>query len=210
MRGAAALALAAVIGAAPATAAAREHLPSTTGSELAGPPPGASAWVWPVAPRLVRPYLAPATPYAAGHRGIDLRAAPGDEVRAVADGTVHFAGVVVDRPVVSLRHAGGVLSSFEAVASSFARGDPVSAGDVIGTIAPGGHCAGTCLHVGARVDGGYVSPMLFLGGIPRAVLLPTRRGRAAPAALAAPGRAGRGQAGGGQARRGQARGCAVR
>ena len=28
-----------------------------------------------------------------------------------------------------------------------------------------------CLHLGVRVDGAYVSPLLFLGGQPRAVLL---------------------------------------
>jgi hypothetical protein len=28
------------------------------------------------------------------------------------------------------------------------------------------------VHFGVRIDGEYVSPFLFLGGIPRAVLLP--------------------------------------
>ncbi|PJJ71783.1 peptidase M23-like protein [Diaminobutyricimonas aerilata] len=164
-------------GSATAVATGGAGAPGTTDpADDVGPPPGATAWRWPVAPRLVRPYLAPPTPYAAGHRGIDLAASPGDEVRAVADGVVHFAGVVVDRPVVSVRHAGDVLSSVEAVESPLARGDPVAAGDVIGIVASGGHCDGGCVHLGARVGGEYVSPMLFLGGIPRAVLLPTRRG----------------------------------
>ncbi|WP_284233865.1 M23 family metallopeptidase [Arenivirga flava] len=137
----------------------------------------ASRWSWPIGPprTVVRDFEAPPTPYEAGHRGIDLRAAAGTEVLAPEDGVVHFAGVVVDRPVLSIRHADGLLSSFEPVATALAAGDAVRAGEVIGTVADDGHCAGGCLHVGARLDGTeYVSPLLFLGGVPRAVLLPTR------------------------------------
>jgi len=125
-------------------------------------------------PRVVaRPYLAPATPYGPGHRGVDL-AASSAVVTAPADGIVHFSGVVVDRPVLSIEHAGGFLSSYEPVTSPLAKGDPVARGDPIGTLEPG-HCAAPCLHFGVRLDGEYVSPLVLLGGVPRAVLLPTRR-----------------------------------
>lgn len=132
-------------------------------------------WAWPIAAPhpIARAYLAPAAPYAAGHRGIDIRTAVGAEVRAPADGVVHFAGIVVDRPVLSIDHGGGVLSSYEPVETTLHAGDAVRRGQVIGTLATGGHCArGGCLHFGVRVDGSYVSPLLFLGGQPRAVLLP--------------------------------------
>jgi murein DD-endopeptidase MepM/ murein hydrolase activator NlpD len=131
-------------------------------------------WRWPViGPHpLARPYLAPPTPYAAGHRGIDIRAAAGSEVLAPDDGVVHFAGVVVDRPVLSIAHGGGVLSSFEPVTSALSAGDPVVRGEVVGTLLAG-HCAAACLHLGARVDGAYVNPLLFLGGVPWSVLLPS-------------------------------------
>ena len=130
-------------------------------------------WAWPVPPphSLARPFIAPATPYAAGHRGIDIRASAGVEVRAPADGVVHFAGFVVDRPVISIRHAGGVLSSFEPVEPLVATGDRVERGDVVGILLPG-HCASPCLHLGARIDGEYVNPLLFLVGLERAVLYP--------------------------------------
>ncbi|MFT4028675.1 MAG: M23 family metallopeptidase [Protaetiibacter sp.] len=134
----------------------------------------AALWAWPIAAPhpIARPYLAPATPYSAGHRGIDIRAAEGAEVLAPADGVVHFAGVVVDRPVLSIDHGGGVLSSFEPVVTTLVEGDVVHRGQVIGTLIAG-HCAtGACLHFGVRIDGRYVSPLLFLGGQPRAVLLP--------------------------------------
>jgi murein DD-endopeptidase MepM/ murein hydrolase activator NlpD len=133
----------------------------------------AALWSWPVAAPhpIARPFVAPETPYAAGHRGLDVRAPAGSEVRAPADGVVHFAGFVVDRPVISIRHAGGVLSSFEPVEPLVATGDRVRRGDVIGMLLPG-HCATPCLHLGARVDGGYVNPLLFLGGLDHAVLYP--------------------------------------
>lgn len=134
-------------------------------------------WFWPLpAPhQVVRPYLAPATPYAAGHRGVDLAAADGDEVRAPDDGVVHFAGVIADRPVLSIEHTSGVLTSFEPLESSLVEGDAVRRGQVIGVVRPG-HCREPCLHFGARIAGEYVSPLIFLSGQPRAVLLPTRGG----------------------------------
>ncbi|QNO38249.1 M23 family metallopeptidase [Protaetiibacter sp. SSC-01] len=134
----------------------------------------AALWAWPLAAPhpIARPYLAPATPYASGHRGIDIRSGAGAEVRAPADGVVHFAGVVVDRPVLSIDHGGGVLSSYEPIETALQKGDPVRRGEVVGTLLAG-HCSsGACLHFGVRIHGEYVSPLLFLGGQPRAVLLP--------------------------------------
>jgi murein DD-endopeptidase MepM/ murein hydrolase activator NlpD len=159
----AALALALALGGAAAPAAAW--------ARVTAPP----SWTWPVAPPhpIARPYLAPPTPYGAGHRGVDIRAPAGAPVLAPADGVVHFVGVVVDRPVLSIAHAGGVLSSFEPVTSPLHAGDVVQRGEVVGVLLPG-HCAEPCLHLGARVDGEYVNPLVFLGGVPHAVLYPTR------------------------------------
>jgi murein DD-endopeptidase MepM/ murein hydrolase activator NlpD len=141
-------------------------------------PASASRWSWPL-PRphpIVRGYLAPPTPYGAGHRGIDIGATAASPVLSPADGVVHFAGFVVDRPVISIEHAGGLLSSFEPVTTSLHAGEVVHRGEVIGTLLAG-HCAGPpCLHLGARVDGEYVNPLVFLGGVPHAVLYPTRDG----------------------------------
>ena len=136
---------------------------------LAGPP-----WHWPVDPphAIVRPFVAPATPYSAGHRGVDLAAADGT-VYAPADGVVRFVGVVVDRPVLSIEHPGGLVTSYEPVTSTLAAGQPVARGDVVGSVV-GGHCASACLHFGVRLDGRYVSPLGYLGGLRPSVLLPTR------------------------------------
>lgn len=134
----------------------------------------AAAWLWPVGgPHdVVRPYIAPSSPYGPGHRGVDLASADG-VLLAPADGVVRFAGFVVDRPVLTIDHGGGVLSSYEPVATALVRGDAVARGQPIGTVLPG-HCSILCVHLGVRIDGEYVSPLRFLGGIPRAVLLPTQ------------------------------------
>jgi murein DD-endopeptidase MepM/ murein hydrolase activator NlpD len=133
----------------------------------------AAGWVWPVDGQrhVVRPFLAPPTPYGLGHRGVDLAASgAGVEVRAVTSGVVHFAGVVVDRPVVTVRQ-GQVLATVEPVEPLVAAGDLVQSGDVIGVLLPG-HCGRPCVHLGVRVTGEYVSPLLWLGGVQRAVLVP--------------------------------------
>lgn len=133
----------------------------------------AEAWVWPVnGPRVVlRPFVAPSTAYGPGHRGVDLIARDhGESVVAVMSGVVHFAGVVVDRPVITIRQ-GQVLATVEPVDPLVITGDVVRAGDTIGVLLPG-HCARACVHLGVRVAGEYVSPLLWLGGLHRAVLLP--------------------------------------
>ncbi|MFT2692697.1 murein hydrolase activator EnvC family protein [Clavibacter zhangzhiyongii] len=135
----------------------------------------APRWSWPVDPPHVvtRPFEAPTTAYGPGHRGIDVAADPGAEVRAVADGTVSFAGVVVDRPVVSVQHAGGLVSSVEPVVPSVAAGDVVRAGQVIGTVAgEPRHEPSGGVHLGARLHGEYVDPAPLLAALRHAVLLP--------------------------------------
>jgi murein DD-endopeptidase MepM/ murein hydrolase activator NlpD len=134
----------------------------------------AQQWHWPADPprAIVRPFIAPATPYAAGHRGIDISTST-SVVYAPADGIVHFAGTVVDRPVLSIEHPGGLISSFEPVATLLVPGTVVHRGEVIGEL-QAGHCSTMCLHFGVRLNGQYVSPLKYLGGIPRSVLLPTR------------------------------------
>jgi murein DD-endopeptidase MepM/ murein hydrolase activator NlpD len=151
-------------------------------TETRNPPTGADGsavahrekWSWPVpAPiRVVSPFRAPPTPYAAGHRGIDIAAGPGAPVVAPADGVVSFAGPVAGRGVLAIDHGDGVVSAIEPVDAIVTAGTRVAAGEPVAVVASGGHCADTCVHFGVRVDGEYVSPLLFFGGIPLAVLLP--------------------------------------
>lgn len=165
----AAVAVVALLGGASASSDA-----GAAGAALASTADVGGDWSWPLAaPRAVlRPFQAPATRYSAGHRGIDIEAEAGTEVFAPADGVMHFSGRVVDRSVLSIEHSGDLLSSYEPIDSSLAAGDPVVRGQVIGVVAHGGHCDSRCMHLGVRLHGEYVSPMLLFGGIPRAVLLP--------------------------------------
>lgn len=155
----------------PAPAAAHTRSASGAGNETA------RSWGWPVSPphQLIRPFEAPATAYAAGHRGIDVASEPGAPVLAAADGVVSFSGVVVDRPVLSVRHVGGLVSSVEPVTASVVSGDEVAAGQTVGVVASGGHCDRRCVHVGVRLYGEYVNPLALVASIERAVLLPLGR-----------------------------------
>lgn len=139
-----------------------------------GTPTIRTAWVWPVAAPhpIARPFIAPATPYASGHRGIDIRTRS-PEVFAPESGIVSFAGMIAGRPVLAIRHPGGLVSSFEPVNSVLAAGTAVNRGQLVGSLLTG-HCADLCVHFGVRRAGEYVSPLNYLGSVPRAILLPTR------------------------------------
>lgn len=113
----------------------------------------APRFAWPLPPprEVVRAFEAPATEYAAGHRGVDLAAPPGATVQAANDAVVLHAGPVADRPVISLLHAGGLRTTYEPVEVEVRRGQTVRRGDRIGTLRPGheGCPAEACLHWGA-------------------------------------------------------------
>lgn len=153
-----------------AASAEPEPEPKSTGYA----PAARAAWGWPLeGARLVSAFLAPAHDYAPGHRGIDVVSPSGaTSVRAPDDGVVAFAGVVADRGVVTIDHGGGVVSTLEPIRPAVGAGAVVGRGDVIGELSVGGHADPGSLHLGARVDGAYVNPLAFLGGVPRAVLLP--------------------------------------
>ncbi len=108
----------------------------------------------------------PARPWLAGHRGIDLAASAGQVVFSPADGVVSFAGVVVDRPVVTVRLGDGRRSSVEPVTATIARGTPVSRGDPVGVVADApGHCdPAACVHWGVRDGETYLDPLDLLVG----------------------------------------------
>jgi murein DD-endopeptidase MepM/ murein hydrolase activator NlpD len=128
-------------------------------------------WSWPLAPvpTVVRRFEPPAGPWGPGHRGVDLSAAAGAAVTAVAAGVVAHAGTVAGRGTVTVRHAGGLSSTYEPVIAHVARGDPVTAGTVLGrldgTVGDLGHCGpAPCLHLGARRGDVYLDPLLLVVG----------------------------------------------
>lgn len=136
------------------------------GGELAG-----RGWVWPVDEvRIERAFVAPAHAYGPGHRGLDLGGIR--TLRSPAAGRVAFAGQVAGRPVLTIDHGDGLVTTLEPVTTALSVGDAVRRGDVVAEVAAPGHTGPGTVHFGVRVGGEYVNPLLLLGGVPRAVLLP--------------------------------------
>lgn len=137
------------------------------------PRPG---WVWPLdpAPQVVRPFDPPPAPWLPGHRGVDLTASVGQPVLAASAGVVSFSGVVVNRGVVVVTHAGGIRTTYEPVDGGLVRGSRVRAGGVIGVLGnQPSHCEPTgCLHWGARRGEEYLDPLVLLRQAGPPVLLP--------------------------------------
>lgn len=131
---------------------------------------GGADRAWPVAPGdggrrpvVERGFDPPAVPWAAGHRGVDLRAGPGAPVRAAAPGRVSYAGQVAGRGVVAIELAGGLRITYQPVLASVAVGDQVGAGQVVGALTEGPwHCPGGCLHWGLLRGEVYLDPLSLL------------------------------------------------
>ncbi|MFF4645294.1 M23 family metallopeptidase [Streptomyces sp. NPDC001389] len=115
----------------------------------------------------------PPTPYAVGHRGVDLSAPAGAEVRAVGPGRVHYAGRVAGRGVLSLTLPGGLRTTYEPVRPLVAEGEAVAAGQVVAVLTEGAHCPGPCLHWGLLAGQDlYLDPLALLPA-PTPRLLPS-------------------------------------
>jgi murein DD-endopeptidase MepM/ murein hydrolase activator NlpD len=136
---------------------------------MEGPAVPAVGRAWPVGlrPPVLRGWEPPATVYGRGHRGVDLAAAPGTPVRAVAAGRVSFAGEVAGKGVVSVELTGTgdppLRTTYEPVTASVETGDEVAPGEVIGTVdATGSHCTSACVHWGLRRGETYLNPLSLL------------------------------------------------
>ncbi|MBY8879467.1 murein hydrolase activator EnvC family protein [Actinacidiphila acidipaludis] len=157
------------------------------GAGCAGPP-GPGARCWPVTgpgargrPEVLRGFDPPAEPWAAGHRGVDLRAGPGAAVRAAAPGVVAFAGQVAGVPVMVLALEGGLRTTYEPVRAGLAVGTRVAAGRQVGVLSGSvPHCPGPCLHWGLLSGDLYLDPLSLLPSTLRrsgpSRLLPLSRG----------------------------------
>lgn len=131
---------------------------------------------------IVHSFIPPQMPWSAAHRGLDLRSAT-QQIMAPAAGEVTFVGTVVDRPVITIRHANGLLSSFEPVESDLQAGDTVSQGQQLGELSKGvSHCEVQCVHWGVRKPDAwrigstrrdlYIDPAFILGWTEPSILWP--------------------------------------
>lgn len=112
---------------------------------------------------VIRSFSPPSVKWGAGHRGVDISLETGGEVLAASDGVVIYAGKLNDRSVVSIEHPDGIRTTYEPVSPSVAKGEKVTAGQVIGTL-DSGHCGPqSCLHWGAkRGKDAYINPLSLL------------------------------------------------
>ncbi|MFI6999545.1 M23 family metallopeptidase [Nocardia sp. NPDC050175] len=151
-------------------AAALIALVLLTGAEPVATAAPAVSFSWPLQPRptVSRRFDKPAQDWLPGHRGVDLAGAPGQAVLAAGDGIVVFAGMVADKPVVSIDHPGGLRTTYEPVRAEVSVGRRVTRGTWIGTLEAGHEGCGTCLHWGLRSEGGgrrrreYLDPLGLL------------------------------------------------
>jgi murein DD-endopeptidase MepM/ murein hydrolase activator NlpD len=144
-------------------------VPGAGTSRDLGPPPSVPAigtWIWPLAApqHVVRGFDPPPRPWLPGHRGVDLAGSADEAVFAAGDGVVSFAGRVARVPVLSIRHPGGLLTTYQPVRSPLHAGDPVEQGQRVGRLtATGSHCApDVCLHWGLRRGADYLDPLALL------------------------------------------------
>lgn len=102
------------------------------------------------------------------HKGVDIKAAPGEPIKAPADGVVVEAtDVYQGKPgwgkVVVIRHRNGVITRYAHLGDySVKRGDHVQAGDIIGEVGATGVVTGPHLHFETLVNGEPVDPVKAL------------------------------------------------
>jgi hypothetical protein len=154
---------------------------------------GTPGYLRPVRGSIIRHFEPPPTPYAAGHRGLDMAVPIGTSVVASNAGVVAFAGAVATELFVSIDHPDGVRTTYSYLASvSVSKGDVVARGQQIALSGPG-HAGSTepHLHFGMRTGETYIDPEPYLiDGLRRDLsqairLAPEDDGSGAPAAARA-------------------------
>ena len=99
------------------------------------------------------------------HRGVDLACAEGTPVCAALDGTADTCAYSADGGNwIRLRHTGGVTTSYFHLQYVFVRaGEPVKAGQVIGTAGHTGNATGPHLHFALQYNDVCYDPSAALG-----------------------------------------------
>jgi murein DD-endopeptidase MepM/ murein hydrolase activator NlpD len=98
------------------------------------------------------------------HQGVDIAAAPGQPVRASADGVIVQAGEIggLGQAVV-IAHGFGVITRYGHMSRIDVRpGQRVKRGDLVGRVGNTGRSTGYHLHYEVRVDGDPVNPLAYI------------------------------------------------
>lgn len=129
---------------------------------------GSPAFSWPCQGPVSGPFRLPGGPYGqGGHAGIDIAVPRGTPVKAAAAGTVTFSGNTPVGLCVSVSHAGGLKTTYVALAESGVRtGMRVDQGTLLGSSdgALDRSSSYPHLHFGASLNGVVVDPLLLLQG----------------------------------------------
>lgn len=127
-----------------------------------------ACWRPPVDAEVADPFRAPSCPWCPGNRGIEYNTGPGEPVRAVAAGTVTFAGSVAGTFYLVVGHSDGLRATYGGLTDvTLGAGDAVVRGMRVGTTVGR-------LHFGLRQGDAYIDPTPFLGYlVGRARLIPT-------------------------------------
>lgn len=98
------------------------------------------------------------------HQGVDIAAAPGQPVRASADGIVMRAGTIGGLgKAIYLAHGYGVTTRYGHMSKVEVRpGQRVKRGDIIGRVGNTGRSTGYHLHYEVRQDGQPVNPLVYI------------------------------------------------
>ena len=132
----------------------------------------APKYVWPLEDadaEVTDPYgvrVHPLTKTEQFHSGIDLAAEGGENVLAVADGTVLDCSYnEAYGYILTLGHADGVQTQYAHLrAFLVSPGDVVMQGQAVALVGATGWATGPHLHLGVVIDGEFVDPLAALGG----------------------------------------------
>ncbi|MDU0477964.1 M23 family metallopeptidase [Staphylococcus chromogenes] len=131
-------------------------------------PPSAMGYVHPLTGRpfasgVSRTFDKPAKNWQPGHRGVDLRASPGDKVVSAGAGRVAFVGTIAGVPSISIDHPDGIRTTYQPVHAMVKENDDVRDGQPIGTVGQPTRYDED-LHWGALIGkDDYINPLSLLG-----------------------------------------------
>jgi murein DD-endopeptidase MepM/ murein hydrolase activator NlpD len=142
-----------------ASAALAAQLQSSSGGST-GSGVSASGFIWPVSGVVTSGF---GWRWGRMHEGIDISAPTGTAVRAVASGSVVFAGWMGGYgQLVLIDHGNGLATAYAHLSSIWIGGGSVSQGQGVGAVGCTGSCTGPHLHFEVRVNGSAVDPMGYL------------------------------------------------
>jgi murein DD-endopeptidase MepM/ murein hydrolase activator NlpD len=102
--------------------------------------------------------------YDAGHRGVDLITASGNQIIAPEDGVISYKGVVANAPTVTLM-VGEYKNTFQPATTTLPTGSQVGRGEVFAVVDiyrdQRQHCeeVESCLHWGMLIGDNYLNPL---------------------------------------------------